>query len=572
MITISLRSQLVEVPTKCTQRGMGMVIIIVLFLLMGLAVIGLANYKFVERTTLDVGASINGDIALLHAQSAVEEAIYITSKEINDPSTELFKKIRDQAIRGSIPWTISVPELADILNEESNARYELVDGKVNANVLLQRSFGNLLYEKYGTIEFKAKVKAKLGFARSLEREYTEHIGFRMQLISTPRPFDQASLYVQDIRGWISPGEYNDLVKKSEEDITQKTPKWREKFQNKIDKNASRIRRVESPEVLSNLLNTPPLVKDVPKFTPFQSKIIALSLVKNFNLQDLHIRPKLVLKTNQIIQKFKEVMEKDNALDEAIEKLENLPQKKSSIEKGKRILREEIKPLTREFAQLTHEFSKLNNERIQILSDFQKLVMTPGGPKAERIAVFYNKLNNLSDWETKANYVVKEQPGDLQNNFKALFDRVSTVGDSVNGVIYVKNPSTRLKLPDQLEGKIVIVTEGAVDINGLKPNDPSKHVLSVISYGDMRVSGSIKASLMPQGNFQVRGSLSVDGNIVFNRIVDPNQLKGQLNYDQLLHSGTTTASSDANAKRIYYYAVLEPMSVGSNIERMSMGLQ
>ena len=118
---------------------------------MGLAVIGLANYKFVERTTLDVGASINGDIALLHAQSAVEEAIYITGKEIDPAQAPNYLR----KFMSSDSWvyskTISVPELADILNEESNGRYELVDGKVNANVLLQRSFGNLLYEKYGTI-------------------------------------------------------------------------------------------------------------------------------------------------------------------------------------------------------------------------------------------------------------------------------------------------------------------------------------------------------------------------------------------------------------------------------------
>ena len=88
-------------------------------------------------------------------------------------------------------------------------------------------------------------------------------------------------------------------------------------------------------------------------------------------------------------------------------------------------------------------------------------------------------------------MVKEQ-WRLTKQFQSLY-RVGTAGDSVNGVIYVKNPNTKLKLPDQLEGKIVIVTEGAVDINGLKPKDPSKHVLSVISYGDMRVSGSIKAS-------------------------------------------------------------------------------
>ncbi|MEE2924634.1 MAG: hypothetical protein VX619_07635 [bacterium] len=574
MITQTLRYQLVRVSFAHTKRGMGMVIVLVIILLMGLAIIGLANYKFVERTTLDVGASINGDIALLYAQSAVEEAIHITSSEINDPNTKLFQDIRDQAIRGPISWTIPVPILAnEILDQEESNRYELVDGIVNANVLMQKSFGGLLYEKYGTIEFKAKVRAKLGFTRSLEREYTEHIGFRMQLISTPRPFDQASLYVQDIGGWIYPKNYNYLVKQSKEHILQKTPDWRKRFENKINDQKQAIEFIgENVNELLNLLNRPPLLNSIPAFTPFQSEIIALSLVKNIDLQKLNISPELKFKNKEISQKFDEVKEKDDELDKAIQELENLPKKRSSIGKAKRIINDKVKPLLKEFAQLTRDYSKLHTERIQILSDFQKLVKTPGGPKAQRIAVFYKKLNNINDWETKANYVVKEEPGDLQNNFKALFDRVSAAGDSVNGVVYIKNPNTKLKLPSRLKGKLVIVTEGDVQIDNLLPEDSSKHVLSVISYGDMRVSGSIKASLMPQGNFQVIGSLSVDGNLVFNRITDPNQLKGQLNYDPLLHSGTTTANSDANAKRIYYYAVLEPMSVGINVQRMSMGLQ
>ena len=49
-------------------------------------------------------------------------------------------------------------------------------------------------------------------------------------------------------------------------------------------------------------------------------------------------------------------------------------------------------------------------------------------------------------------------------------------------------NTKLKLRNQ---QIKIGVEGAVDINGLKPKDPSKHVLSVISYGDMRVSVILK---------------------------------------------------------------------------------
>ena len=48
-------------------------------------------------------------------------------------------------------------------------------------------------------------------------------------------------------------------------------------------------------------------------------------------------------------------------------------------------------------------------------------------------------------ETRSCYVVKERYGDLQNNFKALFDEVSTAGDSVNGVIYVANHQYQIKI-------------------------------------------------------------------------------------------------------------------------------
>tara|TARA_B100000674_G_scaffold248481_1_gene204833 strand:- start:68 stop:1711 length:1644 start_codon:yes stop_codon:yes gene_type:complete len=547
---------------------MGLVIILVIVLLTGLAIIGLANYKFVERTTLDVGASINGDRAMLIAQSAVEEAIHIVSKQINDPNTELFEDIRSQSKRGSISWDIKVPILeTEILSQAKRPSYELVDGYVKAKVLIQRTFNTMLYEKYGTIEFTAKTKVNLGFAKSLQREFTEHVGFRMQLVSTPRPFDQATLYVHNIQGWIDPDKYNSLFTESKNRLEKRIQEWRQKFRDRVDREKSGIQAVgESPQELDRILITPALVREIPNFTPFPSDMIALSLSKSIDMSRLNVFRDLKQKTDEIQKKFEEVNQKDAELDEAIEKLENLPKELSSKSKAQRILREEVKPLGREFAQLTHELSKLDSERIKILSDFQVVVKSFGGQKKLNIGKFFSKFDRASDWKQKATYVIEE--GGLQDNLKALFDKV----EPVNGVVYVENPSSALKLSGTVKGKLLIVTEGAVDIENLQPSDPSKHIMSVISYGDMRVSGSIRASLMPQTNFKVRGSLRLNGNLVLRQITDLSQLKGRLDYDPTLHSGTTTKTSDAKAKKSYYYVVLSPMSVGSIVKRMSMGTQ
>ena len=68
------------------------------------------------------------------------------------------------------------------------------------------------------------------------------------------------------------------------------------------------------------------------FTPFQKEIIALSLIKNFDLQKLNIKPELDLKTTEIGQKFDELMAKDEELDKAIEEIENLPRRRVALVK------------------------------------------------------------------------------------------------------------------------------------------------------------------------------------------------------------------------------------------------
>lgn len=541
-----------------SKRGMGLVIIIVIVLLSGLAIIGLANYKFVERTTLDVGVSVTGDKALFYAQSAVEEAIHIASLQVNDPSSDLFKTIRSQAQTGPFEINYPVPNLAAELGSVAGFKYSLEGGSVKSKVMFQNSFEKMIYEKYGTIEFVAEVSVKIGFGRKVYRKFRERIGFRMQLISAPRPYDQATVYVQDISGWIDPDGFNGQVSQSEDFMTTKIPskrkEWKDKINDAVDKaNQAPANCGIDAQEFHDAIDTPALQGPPSGFMAFPNPMIALSVVPKLDLADLYLSDDLAIFKSTLFQKAKAVDDSEDNLKDAINSVDSCSDK------------DKVLQATKEFATTTHELSEWHAKRIQYFIDFQKLVRSFGEPQRTKIGKFYEKLDSNAKWKNKATYIVREDGG-LQSNFNKLRDKVSTL----NGVVYVENSSQKLKLSGSFKGKVIIVTQGDVEVENLSPADQTKDIVSVISYGKMRTSGNINASLMPQAELQIV-NVNLVGNLIFNRIWQPDQLKGLLQYDPRIFSGTTSKGSDANAKKTYYYVAFSPMSIGSDIERKSSGI-
>lgn len=550
-----------------SRRGMGLVVILVVVLLGGLAVIGLANYKFVEQTTLDVGTSVSGDKALFLAQSAVEEAIHIASLQVNDPSQWLFENIRSQSITEAFDWQIEVPQLMQLLipgSSKNRLQFALTDNNVKAKVMFQNSFETMLYEKYGTIEFSAEVSTKVGFGRKLFRKYRELIGFRMQLISAPRPYDQATIYVHKIDGWIKPVLFNGLVQDSENELNNKIPDIRKKWHDQIDsvKNLASKAGINLQE-FHDALDNPPLKSVPPGFTAFPNPMVALSVTKIIpKLEDLNLAPPLNQLNEELRRKKEEVQEKENELERQIDNAKGITDKGEANR-----AKDEILEATKELGKVTGEFSELNAQRILLFVDFQKLVRSFGEPYRTNIDKFYIKFETAEQWSNKASYLLDESGG-LQQNFDKLLKKMKVL----NGVMYVRNDNESLKLKNmRIRGKLLIVTQGDVEVEGLTPEDETKDIVSVISFGKMRASGSIKASLMPQGEFQVTNPLDLQGNLIFDKISDPGQLKGKLQYDERIFSGTTTATSDANAKKVYYYVGFSPMPIGHDIQRQRAGL-
>lgn len=541
-----------------SKRGMGLVIIIVIVLLSGLAIIGLANYKFVERTTLDVGASVTGDKALFYAQSAVEEAVHTASLQVNNPNTDLFNTIRSQAQTGSFEVDFTVPILSAELDSTSGFKYSLEGGLVKSKIMFQNSFETMLYEKYGTIEFIAEVSVKVGFGRKVYRKFRERIGFRMQLISAPRPYDQATVYVQDISGWIDPDGFNGQVAESEDFMTTKIPskrkKWKDKINDAVDEANQKKNCGFDAQEFHDAIDTPALQGPPAGFMPFPNPMIALSVVPKLeDLSDLYLADDLDVFKSTLFQKAKAVDDSEGRLEDTVNSANSCSDKDRVLE------------ATKEFATATHELSEWHAKRIQYFIEFQKLVRSFGEPQRTKIGKFYEKLNSNAKWKNKATYIVREDGG-LQSNLDKLREKVGIL----NGVVYVENSSQKLKLSGPIKGKVIFVTQGDVEVESLVPVDQTKDILSVISYGKMRASGNINASLLPQAELQIV-NMNLVGNLIFNRIWQPEQLKGVLQYDPRIFSGTTTNSSDANAKKTYYYVAFSPMTIGSDIERKSSGL-
>jgi hypothetical protein len=257
---------------------------------------------------------------------------------------------------------------------------------------------------------------------------------------------------------------------------------------------------------------------------------------------------------EIIQGAAAVKQAATSLDQAINQaLDALDQ--SLVESS-------VKPAMRHFAKVTFELSNLHVQRLTVYKDFQSLMRTVSGSLREKIAGFYYKYN-LEEWRKKAFHYLDESQ-DINLAFNQFLEQY----DPANGVLFVDNPTQTLVIENrQIAGKLVLVTSGNLKLSNLEPLDPGRHLLTVISFGRLIATGRVVASLSPMGEFLVPGAvLQLVGNLVFRQVLEADQLRGSLEYDPRIFSGTTTSTSDAKAKKTHYYLGLSPQPLGLTLSR------
>lgn len=576
---------------------MGLFITLILILLVVLATMGYHNYKLVGRISRDVSMTSLGDHAVFLGESAIEEAQWILNRDLNQPGNFIFESFRQPAITGQpIRFSIPVPEFQIIKDAYPFMEYKLKNDQVDVEILFERAFSTMPYEKYGTIRFRAEVTGRAGFGKQFRRAVEDYKEFRSALIATPRPYGQTTFYVQDITGWINPAYENKNIADSNKDITQELPKMRQRF----DQRLSDIGQMASDNGIDldvqeyiNLVNTPPFANDFTMPRPFPNQAVAYSKVPKIEpMERLNLPGRITAVNTQIISQVQVVLdaqrELDQTIDDGIDTLTNVAQREGpscvsgfppELDEGclaDRVrnspeaeqVRQALREASRKFGQESFNLREMHKNRLSIYVDFQSLVMLLSGSLGSKVGSFFVKYQNPQEWRNKALHIIDESAGDINQAFLQLTQRFSPL----NGVVFVNNPSQTLNLSGvQIKGKLYLVSSGNLELGNVDPADPGTDLLSFLSYGRTRISGRVTGSVSVMNELDMLGAQSiVVGNLVLNRVYRPAQLKGVLEYDERIDSGKTTSGGGGNAKQHYTYIGIGPRSIAHHLDRTPIG--
>ena len=539
------------------QRGMGLFITLVLVLLVVLGIMGYYNHKFVGRISRDVAMTTLGDHAVFLAETAIEEAQFLFNKDLNEPNTQTFQALRAEAItRETISLRFEVPEFQKILEGYPFMDYQLKDGHVLVDVIFQKAFSTMPYEKKGTLRFKAEITASAGFGKQFRRIVEDYKEFRSALVAPPRPYDQTTFYVQNIEGWINPSNENQNITNSNKDIDVTIPKIRQGWKDYFEKFREFDDYIDVDRYKA-MLDQPPLDPQKPNLISFPTQMVAYSKLGRIDdLKRLDLPGRIQLINEEIRIQRESLLRADKELDRHI--------RQALDRRDQNYAESNIPPAIESVALETKKLSDLHVKRLNIYADFQSLIILLSGNIGTRVGSFFGKYNSLEEWRQKALHIIGED-ADVNQSFEELIKRYQPL----NGVVFVDNPSQTLKITGkQFKGKVFVVTKGNLELSDIEPVDESNDLVSFLSYGNTTLNSRITASISAMGELRMNGQPMVKGNIILNRVFRPEQLRGILDRDPRLYSGKSSGGGDS--KLHYVYIGVGPRSIAHHLDRTPIG--
>ncbi|MBI2943351.1 MAG: hypothetical protein HYY25_04050 [Candidatus Wallbacteria bacterium] len=525
------------------RRGIGALPVIVMALLMVLAFVGLAQRQFGSQVANQTYRLAMGRLAEQLADSAVEEALHVVRTHANDPGHPIFMELRGEVYpdqTAEVPLTVRAPHAERLAREAPFRGFSLED--VRADIVWQAQFSHLPYEKFGIVRCRARAGIRLGLAEKVARTVETGVDLKVVLASTPRPFDQTTVYIQDgtsLGTARSNRRMEEALKSLEAFGAERTELTR-----RLEARKAQVAPAGSATAL--------LVEygqvDLPSLGPLVHRMDEDRLVL-FRVQD-------------------RVELKELDLGSAVARYE------ADLERVDRKLASERQSLEaafddaarhRDYLAALREAASKRTRFLQWLLGFQNATSEFGGDSYERLAEFHYKLE-LVEWKRKAFHHIKEAPGaSAKAQLEALMARLGRL----NGVVWVENPTETLELDgrlSELKGLLILVTSGAVRLSGTNRGAGPNDLLTVVAFGRMSVDGDVRASLVPRAGVVVPPSATIHGNLVLRDAADATALQGAVKRDPRYYSGRTTAEDASGAYPDYYLCGLGPRPVYREVER------
>ncbi len=553
-------------------RGMGVLLVLVLVILLIIFFSGMGQTIFSSQVINHTQRASLGLTCQYLATSACEEAHFQIQEKVNKPGEKLFEDFRSKVYgKGPAPFTIDfggMPHISKVLDDLPQGAGYAIES-ITGEVLFRRQLVNMTYETYGLIKIQAKTSASL--IRNVQRTVTTYRDFKVALISPPRPFGKAAIFLGSAEGVVPWGQPNAQMKNSylairriwvyiDEAIKAAEKEGAEdsdiaplkEAKEKIEKEAAQFLVGKTGSCTSPYdwkKNPQPLkesekgphyfgdaaVKGDAEIQSPDELILVVPPTDNFDLADLDLLNK--------VKPLEEARSKANeAFDKATKEFsDNPPDDKSEAEQK-----------LREIEKLAIAAIKENKKVLEAYYDFQVLMSEKTGKSRETwLKGFVYKKLTLPAWKEKAFYTATSL-----DDFKMLRET-----KPLSGIVYM-DTTEELDLSDMKhEGKLIVVIPGDVKLSDVGASDKSIDQLTFVCFGNVRLSGTITASIIlgvSEGEpkkLETSDGLQIDGNLISGGPLNfnPGELKGTLKYDKTLDSGNTGNNENKN----HHFVAISP---------------
>lgn len=517
---------------------------VVLSFVVVLTIVGLGQRYLTSAVSGQTQRTSIGDLCLELSESLANEVLNDFRLGANAPGHAVYKALRRDVYRddpGALDFTehLKVPHFDKMLKDDPELS-RFYRKEYRAEVVYQKQFEDLPYERFGLFRIRARVQFDLSITETIAREVEIGVGFKTALIGPPRPFDQVN--------WMFFVRENTQSDLNFADLNAKKREWTALVKDTRDSANARGADANTPDDVkpeyrdvltqvrpSEFYQDPKNIAELPG-----ERIVMFATFNGgtaTNIEDLFIWRKL----------------------EEMEKTELAPARKD-VERAELALIANVtssqahRALATAYRKQAVALSNLLNQMIA----HQKRFTLWEGAGFEELDRFRYKLEPRR-FVHKPHYVIKEADGDPAAQLK----RLSALVRPFNGVVRVDNPSQPLNLDNlHIPGKLVIaVGRGGVRLANVNREDRTNDLLTVISMGGpITLEGEVHAAVLGSdgASLSVSPGATVQGLLVMDKLPSPNDRAFRVIRDDKYHSGTTTKESAANAFADYYYVGVSPM--------------
>lgn len=566
------------------RRGAGLVLVIALVVLLMSSVVALSRKVHASRVSGTAQTATVGALALQAATAAVDEALVVLGERANKPGDLLYQHLRQADTPGPLALDLAVPITAQLLKSDAlTAGFAI--GAVKATLAPRKRAGWASYEHEGRVRLVAEcVHGPTGTLRRLVREHT----LRVNLLGTPRPFDQATWMA--LRGELlidrdANARIADAVETSSNVKNQLAPTFQAQIRETVRKMNEMLTAVgvtgalKDPEATAapfgpEKFPAPPKVgRGVEDpFHYFPNEVILFSQADRVeDLAWLNLAPR----ADRLAA---DVARTRAASLEALQRYESARAAFESAANG--ASGSNVEPVIRAYGAwlgtveplgaALQAASQARTAQLANYQDYQEKIGEMTGTTRRKLLEQAVQLESDAMSRRATHRFGGPTANEDAVRFLARYTGPKATGSGLHAVVFVDNQGGRpfsldaLRGPDgrvTIRGKLTLACTGAVELKDVVLAN-GNGLCVIRAGGALTASGRVEASLIPCDELRADASLALSGNVILAAGFDPARLAGRLDRANGRYASGVSGAFQGE----YTQATVAPWALSSFVER------